>query len=82
MILRLLKEEYLKTATPHMLRNDGKLIEDCASSDYIRGYNAIKEALNAVAEKNKGVYQPGLDFIERHGGLDTLVEELEKRYCK
>ena len=59
--------------------NDGKLIEDCASSDYIRGYNAIKEALNTVAEKNKSAYQPGLDFIDRHGGLDALMDELEKR---
>ncbi|MBO4694703.1 MAG: hypothetical protein J5656_02085 [Clostridia bacterium] len=59
--------------------NDGKLVEEPLSSDYLRGYNAIKEALNTVAEKNKSAYQPGLDFIDRHGGLDALMDELEKR---
>ena len=59
--------------------NDGKLVEDNASSDYLDGYNKTIQSLKRAKAKNEKIDKVVHEFILKHGGLDALVEELEKK---
>lgn len=57
--MEFLKEEYLKSATPYMLRNDGKLIECSPMHPYIK-YNIYDNNKNQIEQ----LFNLRLKFIE------------------
>ncbi len=67
--------------------SEGKLLEGNESIYYIRGYNEMKEAIENgkryVANMNKDEEQTPeqIDFLQKFGGIEHVLEEYRKRYC-
>ena len=60
--------------------NDGKLVEDNASSDYLDGYNKTIQSLKRAKVENEKIDKVVHEFILKHGGKENIIKELNKRY--